>query len=100
VNGVQKKILPQTSITGLLTQLNIIPHQVAVEQNLLVIDKNKFDQVLLEDGDNIEIINFVGGGSGRRLRLYSPVGAVKTKNLRNGNTESCGAVKSKRANDR
>lgn len=62
LNGVKKELLPGTSIQGLLAQLHITSERVAIELNLTIIDKNQFDQVLLKEGDHLEIINFVGGG--------------------------------------
>ena len=66
VNSVKKELLLDTTLQELLTQLNIVPERVAVELNLTIINRNQFDQVLLKEGDRLEIINFVGGGRGPR----------------------------------
>lgn len=53
------------SVTELLTRLGIDPRRVAVEHNLFVVKRGTFDSTLIREGDQIEIVNFVGGGSAR-----------------------------------
>ncbi len=36
--------------------------RIAVEINGIIIPKNQYESTIIEDGDNIEIVNFVGGG--------------------------------------
>ncbi|MCI0468446.1 MAG: sulfur carrier protein ThiS [Nitrospirae bacterium] len=50
-------------LTELLTELQIVPERVAVEVNLKVIKRDAFDHYNLREGDNIEIVYFVGGGN-------------------------------------
>ena len=52
---------PQT-IGGLLARLDIDPRRVAVEHNLVILKRATFDTVEIREGDQIEIVNFVGGG--------------------------------------
>jgi thiamine biosynthesis protein ThiS len=47
---------------ALLAQLNIDPRRVAVEHNLAVVKRERYDSTLVNEGDEIEIVNFVGGG--------------------------------------
>ena len=47
----------------LLNQLSVLPGRVAVEVNLSVVKKADYPSFALKDGDVIEIVNFVGGGS-------------------------------------
>jgi len=35
---------------------------VAVEHNLIVVKRDKYESVVLNEGDEVEIVNFVGGG--------------------------------------
>ncbi len=51
-----------TTVAGLLRNLNIEPARVAVEVNLEIIKKQDYQKYVLKDGDSIEIVNFVGGG--------------------------------------
>ncbi len=53
----------QEDMNGLLRELNIVPERVAVEVNLKVIKRADFGNCGLHEGDCIEIVYFVGGGS-------------------------------------
>jgi sulfur carrier protein len=43
-------------------RLEIDPRRVAVEHNLVVLKRDLFDRTTVREGDDIEIVNFVGGG--------------------------------------
>lgn len=61
VNGETKQIADGTTIRQLLAQLNLLPEKVAIELNKRLARSEKYDQPL-KDGDEIEIVTFVGGG--------------------------------------
>ena len=50
------------SISEYLNKENFDPRRVAVEINEEIVPKNKFSEVVLQDGDVVEIITFMGGG--------------------------------------
>jgi sulfur carrier protein len=50
------------TVMELLDELQIEPFQVAVEVNLSIIRKTDYSTFRLNDGDKVEIVNFVGGG--------------------------------------
>jgi thiamine biosynthesis protein ThiS len=50
------------TVSELLARLEIDPRRVAVERNMAVLKRGTFDTTRLADGDEIEIVNFVGGG--------------------------------------
>ena len=50
------------TIADLLAQLEIDPRRVAVERNFVVIKRDAYATTAIEAGDQIEIVNFVGGG--------------------------------------
>lgn len=52
-----------TTIAALLERLEIDPRRVAVERNFVVVKRDAYGATPLETGDQIEIVNFVGGGS-------------------------------------
>ena len=62
VNGEPLEVAAPITISALLADLKIDPRLVAVEHNLVVIKRDKYDAVVISDGDEIEIVNFVGGG--------------------------------------
>jgi thiamine biosynthesis protein ThiS len=63
LNGEPCEIAGPLTLTALLAQLDIDPRRVAVEHNLNVVKRAKYDSTRVEDGDQIEIVNFVGGGT-------------------------------------
>ena len=50
------------TISDLLARLEIDPRRVAVERNFVVVKRDAYDATPVETGDQIEIVNFVGGG--------------------------------------
>jgi sulfur carrier protein len=62
VNGESLELAGPVTISGLLSRLTIDSRLVAVEHNLTVVKRDKFPAVVINDGDEIEIVNFVGGG--------------------------------------
>ena len=64
VNGEARTAAAGTTVTGLLAAMGIDPARVAVERNQDVVPRKSWAEATLGDGDKIEIVAFVGGGSG------------------------------------
>jgi thiamine biosynthesis protein ThiS len=62
LNGDKHQLAAPVSIAELLQQLEIDARRVAVELNLTVVKKAAYDSSVIKDGDEVEIVNFVGGG--------------------------------------
>jgi thiamine biosynthesis protein ThiS len=62
LNGETYEMDETATVSELLARLEIDPRRVAVERNLAVLKRGTFDTTELADGDEIEIVNFVGGG--------------------------------------
>jgi len=62
VNGEPLDVVGPVTISGLLVDLTIDSRLVAVEHNLIVVKRDKYESVVVHEGDEIEIVNFVGGG--------------------------------------
>jgi thiamine biosynthesis protein ThiS len=62
VNGEPRRVAAGLSVAGLVTELGLNPKKVAVERNLEIVPRSTHDDVLLADGDQLEIVHFVGGG--------------------------------------
>jgi thiazole synthase len=62
VNGEHRRVRAGLSIADLASELGLVPEKVAVERNLEVVPRSTIAQVCLEDGDDLEIVHFVGGG--------------------------------------
>lgn len=63
VNGEVRTWRSGATVTELLQDLDIRTERVAVELNLEILDRAVFDRRLLKDGDRVEILGFIGGGS-------------------------------------
>ena len=62
LNGDPYEVPGPLTIAGLLARLDIDSRRVAVERNLVVLKRALFETIEVSDGDQIEIVNFVGGG--------------------------------------
>jgi thiamine biosynthesis protein ThiS len=62
LNGDPHEIPQPLSVSALLETLAIDARRVAVEHNLAVVKKAAYDTSIVKDGDEVEIVNFVGGG--------------------------------------
>jgi sulfur carrier protein len=62
LNGDRYDIAEPVTVTALLASLAIDARRVAVEHNLVILKRTAFDQTMVREGDNVEIVNFVGGG--------------------------------------
>jgi len=63
VNGEAKAWPCGATVADLLQDLDIKTEQVAVELNLEILDRTAFAHRALNDGDRVEIMSFIGGGS-------------------------------------
>ncbi len=64
INGEDRVIENTATVADLLAQLNIAATKVAVERNLEIVPKTAYGETMLGDGDRLEIVHFIGGGSG------------------------------------
>jgi thiamine biosynthesis protein ThiS len=62
VNGEQREISGQSTLLDLLTVLELDPRSVVVELNREIVRRPVLGETALSDGDQIELVHFVGGG--------------------------------------
>ena len=62
VNGTHRRVIAGLSVADLALELGLEPTKVAVERNLEIVPRSTLGQVMVEDGDDYEIVTFVGGG--------------------------------------
>ena len=62
INGAMREVATGTTVLELLNELDIKPQGIAVELNLEIVPKGRFGEMILKDGDKVEIIRMVGGG--------------------------------------
>ena len=61
VNGDEREVPDGTTARSLAAQFNLVPEKVAIEVNRRLLRADKYDTPL-HNGDQIEIVTFVGGG--------------------------------------
>jgi thiazole synthase len=92
VNGEHRRVAAGLTLAQLAADLGLVPEKVAVERNLEVVPRSTLGQVMVEDGDELEIVHFVGGGdvtpaldtwtvAGRTFRSRLIVGTGKYKDF-------------------
>jgi len=62
VNGEQTEVRDGSCVGDLLERFQIKRDRVAVEVNLDIVPKSAYDSYILQAGDRVEIVQFVGGG--------------------------------------
>ena len=61
INGKQEQAVGM-SILAYLQSAGYSPDKVVVERNIEIIPRDRLGAVVLEDGDSVEVLRFVGGG--------------------------------------
>ncbi len=62
VNGENREARPAATVKDLLRELGLDAGRVAIERNLEILPRPKWDETRVEAGDRYEIVQFVGGG--------------------------------------
>lgn len=62
INGQKTELLSPVSVADYLEQNQYRPNRIAVELNGEILPKSHYSDTMLKDGDNMEIVSFVGGG--------------------------------------
>jgi thiazole synthase len=94
VNGEHRRVTEGLTLAELAAELGLEPTKVAVERNLEVVPRSTLGEVRVADGDELEIVHFVGGGdqparidedgwsvAGRHFRSRLIVGTGKYKDF-------------------
>ena len=62
VNGEALEFDAPINVLALAEHLHLNPRQVAVERNREIVPRSRYSEVGLNEGDEIEIVHFIGGG--------------------------------------
>jgi sulfur carrier protein len=62
INGEKRVFPPETSLLDVVKGLNLEPDRVAVELNRVIVRRDAWTATMFEDGAEIEVVQFVGGG--------------------------------------
>ncbi|MFO1240381.1 MAG: sulfur carrier protein ThiS [Sphingomonadaceae bacterium] len=88
LNGEPRTVAPESTIADLARELGLDPAKIAVERNLEIVPRSTLAEVQLEQGDQVEIVHFVGGGqadswtvAGRTFNSRLIVGTGKYKDF-------------------
>jgi thiazole synthase len=92
LNGDLRRFRAGATIADLVRDIGLDPAKVAVERNLEIVTRSTLNDVVLADGDRLEIVHFVGGGqdtpdddswsvAGRHFRSRLIVGTGKYKDF-------------------
>lgn len=63
LNGEKRRLDTGLTVGTLLANLEFDVRSVAIERNLEIVPRSKFDQTIIEDGDQLELVHFIGGGN-------------------------------------
>jgi thiamine biosynthesis protein ThiS len=64
INGDRREFADGLHLAGLVEQLGMKPERVAIELNRDIIPRDQWAATALKNGDRLEIVHFVGGGTG------------------------------------
>ena len=63
INGEDHNELPEPlTVAGLIAHLGLPEKKIAIERNREIVPKSTFAEAALSEGDQLEIIHFIGGG--------------------------------------
>lgn len=63
VNGEIREVPDELTLGQLVSQLSLAPERVAIELNREVVRRAVWPETQVREGDQVEIVHFVGGGS-------------------------------------
>jgi len=63
LNGEARALERAMSLADLLRSLGLEPGKIAVERNLEIVPRSTYEQVMVAEGDRLEIVHFIGGGN-------------------------------------
>ena len=62
VNGKRIELTQATPLLDYIESLGVDPRAIAVEHNGVIIERDRYEQTTLREGDVVEIVRMVGGG--------------------------------------
>jgi sulfur carrier protein len=63
VNGKFVELASETRLLDYIEKLGVNPRAIAVEHNGTILERSAYESALLREGDTVEIVRMVGGGS-------------------------------------
>jgi thiazole synthase len=81
VNGEHRRVVSGITFADLAAELGLEPTRVAVERNLEIVPRSTLAETSVDDGDEIEIVHFVGGGDHEPADQWTVAGRTFTSRL-------------------
>jgi thiazole synthase len=63
INGEMREFGGPLSVRALLSGLGLDPAKIAVERNLEIVPRSRYGEVMVGEGDRLEVVHFIGGGN-------------------------------------
>jgi thiamine biosynthesis protein ThiS len=92
INGEQRDFPDGLTVAGLVAELGMKPDRVAVELNLEIVPRTQWGMTALNNGDKLEIVHFVGGGTERSSMAVGRVDASDSPSATGWQCPTCGAL--------
>ncbi len=64
INGEQRRLAGPMTVADLLASLGFDQAKIALERNLEIVPRSTYGETVVDDGDRLEIVHFIGGGAG------------------------------------
>jgi len=68
INGESREVNDQSTVSDLVNEMSLPPARIAIELNGEVVRRNDWMNAMVREGDRLEIVHFVGGGSALATR--------------------------------
>jgi len=65
VNGETREVPEKITLNDLVSELSLAPERLAIELNREVVRRAAWPETEMREGDTVEIVHFVGGGSSK-----------------------------------
>jgi sulfur carrier protein len=88
LNGHEREFAAPLSLSKLVEQLGMKEDRVAVELNRNIVPRDKWSQTALSEGDRLEVVHFVGGGSNLPNLRFSPMLRTAIQGFRHASDSS------------
>lgn len=62
LNGSEREVAAGHTVRSLIESLELHPSLVVVELNLEILERDRYAQTPVQEGDTLELVHFVGGG--------------------------------------
>ncbi|MCX7925921.1 MAG: sulfur carrier protein ThiS [Fimbriimonadales bacterium] len=62
INGKERELPESTTLLQLLQERGVDPRTVVVEYNYEILPRERYAEIILHEGDNLEIVQMTAGG--------------------------------------